>query len=95
MNESIDTSSGRARSTVAIVVPAWNEAEIITETVAALRDGLEEIGRAGEVVVVDDASDDSTGGPAVAAGGRGWCGSRSGTSRRFETPVRPPPKASS
>ena len=70
MNEPIDTSAGRARRTVAIVVPAWNEAKVITETVAALRDGLAEIGRSGEVVVVDDTSDDSTGALAVAAGAR-------------------------
>lgn len=70
MSESIDTPSGRARSTVAIVVPAWNEASVISETVSVLRDGLEEIGRTGEVVVVDDASDDSTSELATAAGAR-------------------------
>ncbi|MCP4795721.1 MAG: glycosyltransferase, partial [Phycisphaeraceae bacterium] len=70
MNESIDTSSGRARSTVAIVVPAWNEAGVIAETVSVLRAGLDEIGRSGEVVVVDDASEDSTADLAAAAGAR-------------------------
>ena len=70
MNESIDTSSGRARSTVAIVVPAWNEAGVIAETVSVLRAGLDEIGRSGELVVVDDASEDSTADLAAAAGAR-------------------------
>jgi len=68
VNQLIDTSSGRTRSTVAIVVPAWNEAGVITETVSVLQAGLEELGRPGEVVVVDDASQDDTAALAAAAG---------------------------
>ena len=70
MIDSIETSPARATSTVAVVVPAWNESEVISETVEALRDRLREIGRRGEVVVVDDASDDDTAALATAAGAR-------------------------
>ncbi|MEW5944585.1 MAG: glycosyltransferase family 2 protein [bacterium] len=52
--------------TVSVVIPAFNEADVIAETVAAVR----ALGTADEVVVVDDGSADATGGEALRAGAR-------------------------
>src|SRR3954466_8535791 len=48
---------------LSVVVPAYNEEKVIAGTVMALRDMLESDGRPYEVVIVDNASTDST--PAV------------------------------
>jgi dolichyl-phosphate beta-glucosyltransferase len=45
---------------MSVVVPAYNEEQTIVDTVAALRDRLEEAGRPYEIVVVDNASEDRT-----------------------------------
>lgn len=53
-----------------IVVPAYNEAKAIGETMASLKDMLAKAGIDGEIVVVDDGSKDGTGEAAEAAGAR-------------------------
>ncbi|RPG19668.1 MAG: glycosyltransferase [Phycisphaera sp. TMED9] len=53
---------------VAVVIPAWNEAEDIEATVSTLRDGLAELGRSSELLVVDDSSEDDTAAIAEGAG---------------------------
>ncbi len=64
--------SGGASSGVrlSVVLPAFREAEIIADTLAALRDGLSgaAAGDALEIIVVDDGSDDATVERARAAG---------------------------
>ena len=51
---------------VSVVIPAWNEAEHIARTVAALREALGPHTAACEFVLVDDGSDDGT--PEIMAG---------------------------
>ena len=46
---------------VSVVIPAYNEAEVIAPTVGAVAAALESAGREYEIVVVDDASTDGTG----------------------------------
>jgi len=53
---------------VSVVIPCLNEAETIAECVTRARAVLDESGRAGEVIVVDNASDDGSGDIARAAG---------------------------
>lgn len=55
---------------LSVIVPAYDEADRIAETVRRLRDELAEVGAEGglEVVVVDDGSVDDTAGAAIAAG---------------------------
>ncbi len=53
---------------VSIVIPCLNEAATIAECVTSARTVLEENGYAGEVIVVDNASDDGSGDIARAAG---------------------------
>ena len=48
------------RPWLSVVVPAYNEEEAIVPTVSAAREWLERSGRPYEVVVVDNASEDST-----------------------------------
>lgn len=55
---------------LAIVVPAFNEAQAIGATIAALKAMLARTGIDGEIVVVDDGSKDGTGDAAEAAGVR-------------------------
>ena len=47
---------------VSVVIPAHNEAEVIAPTVGAVAAALEAAGRDYEVLVIDDASTDGTGG---------------------------------
>ncbi len=54
---------------VSIVIPCLNEAATIAECVTSARTVLEENGYAGEVIVVDNGSDDGSGD--IARGGRG------------------------
>jgi dolichyl-phosphate beta-glucosyltransferase len=55
---------------LSVVVPAYDEADRIGDTVRRLRDGLEGVAANGgaEIVVVDDGSDDGTADAALAAG---------------------------
>jgi putative flippase GtrA len=55
---------------LSVVVPAYQEADRIGDTVRRLRDGLEGVAANGgaEIVVVDDGSDDGTADAALAAG---------------------------
>jgi glycosyltransferase involved in cell wall biosynthesis len=55
---------------VSVVIPCLNEAEQISECVLTARRTLEEAGLAGEVVVVDNDSDDGSGELAAKAGAR-------------------------
>jgi len=45
---------------ISVIVPAWNEADELPRTLAALQRALGELGRAAEIVVVDNASTDGT-----------------------------------
>jgi len=60
-----------SRSDFAVLVPAYNEAAVITDLVTELRAGFERYGLTGEVIVVDDGSTDGTGDLAETAG-EGW-----------------------
>jgi glycosyltransferase involved in cell wall biosynthesis len=48
------------REDFAVVVPAFDEAEVIADTVIALREAFDRYGLGGEVIVVDDGSRDDT-----------------------------------
>jgi glycosyltransferase involved in cell wall biosynthesis len=58
------------RGRVSVVIPCLNEAENIERCVAAARDALEGAGLAGEVLVVDNASEDESAELARGAGAR-------------------------
>ncbi|HSH76291.1 MAG TPA: glycosyltransferase family 2 protein [Longimicrobiales bacterium] len=60
-----------ARRDFTVIVPAFNEAPVVPELVRELRDTFERHGLAGDVVLVDDGSDDGTAEAAVRAAG-GW-----------------------
>ncbi len=49
-----------AATTIAIVIPAYDEAACLRDAIMAALDYLDERGRSGEVVVVDDGSSDDT-----------------------------------
>lgn len=53
---------------ISIVIPAYNEAEVIERSISELRDSLTKHGLAAEIVVVDDGSADGTGELAKQAG---------------------------
>jgi glycosyltransferase involved in cell wall biosynthesis len=59
-----------ARPPVSVVIPCLNEAETIEECVHRARDALDVSGILGEVIVVDNNSDDGSGELAAAAGAR-------------------------
>ncbi|MDA0328730.1 MAG: glycosyltransferase family 2 protein [Gemmatimonadetes bacterium] len=52
--------SNQKRSDFTVVVPAFNEAPVIPDLVRELRASFERHGLAGEVILVDDGSDDGT-----------------------------------
>lgn len=61
------------RRDFAVVVPAYNEAEVIPDLVRELHEAFQRHGLAGEVLLVDDGSTDGTGDLAAAeAATRGW-----------------------
>jgi len=45
---------------ISVIVPAWNEAKELPRTLSLLQGALGELGRAAEIVVVDNASTDGT-----------------------------------
>jgi glycosyltransferase involved in cell wall biosynthesis len=49
-----------AEPKVSVIVPAWNEADELPRTLLVLQCALGELGRAAEIVVVDNASTDGT-----------------------------------
>lgn len=53
---------------ISIVIPAYNEAEVIERSISELRDSLTKHGLTAEIVVVDDGSADGTGELAKKAG---------------------------
>ncbi|QGM22571.1 glycosyltransferase [Spiribacter sp. 2438] len=55
---------------LSVVIPAWNEAGFLPETLAALDNALSEAGIHAEVIVVDNASTDDTAAVAAAMGVR-------------------------
>jgi glycosyltransferase involved in cell wall biosynthesis len=55
---------------VSILVPAYNEAGAIGETVRQIRKAVDPLGKDYEIIVIDDASDDETSSLAEAAGAR-------------------------
>lgn len=56
---------------ISVVIPAYNEADAIASTIESVREVLAKSAMAdAEIVVVDDGSDDGTGGLATAAGAR-------------------------
>ena len=57
MNES---TPAPARCDIAVVVPAWNEAESLPELVARIDEAITAMGRTWEVWIVDDGSSDGT-----------------------------------
>jgi glycosyltransferase involved in cell wall biosynthesis len=68
-----DRLSESMRRDFAVIVPAFDEADVIGETIGALRDAFERYGLSGEVVVIDDGSSDGTAEAAERAG-KGWEG---------------------
>jgi glycosyltransferase involved in cell wall biosynthesis len=70
---------------LSIVIPCLNEAETIGQCVVAARRALEDAGIVGEVVVVDNDSDDSSGLLAEAAGARVIFEPRRGYGRAYLT----------
>jgi len=59
--EAAGSLSPEMRRDFAVVVPAYNEAPVIPELIAGLKSAFKEFELAGEVILVDDGSDDGTG----------------------------------
>lgn len=62
--------SGTEAPGLSVIIPAWNEADYLPETLAALRAAVADLAIVAEVIVVDNASDDSTAAVARASGAR-------------------------
>ena len=69
--EAAGTLSTDMRRDFAVVVPAYNEAPVIPELIEALKTTFREMKLEGEVLLVDDGSDDGTGDLAEREG-EGW-----------------------
>jgi glycosyltransferase involved in cell wall biosynthesis len=69
--EAAASLSPEMRRDFAVVVPAFNEAPVIPELMAALRDAFETFGLEGQVILVDDGSTDGTADLAESEG-EGW-----------------------
>jgi len=67
--EAAGSLSPEMRRDFAVVVPAYNEAPVIAELISALRNAFQEFELAGEVILVDDGSDDGTADLAEREGG--------------------------
>jgi len=63
------------RRDFAVVVPAYNEAPVVVALIAELRRAFEEFDLDGEVILVDDGSDDGTADLAEREG-EGWANLR-------------------
>ncbi|WP_018880728.1 MULTISPECIES: glycosyltransferase [unclassified Thioalkalivibrio] len=50
----------RRAPTLSVIIPAWNEAEWLPRTLAAVQDALSAVDRPSEIIVVDNASTDAT-----------------------------------
>lgn len=59
--EAANSLTPEMRRDFAVVVPAFNEAPMVPELIQALRSSFQELGLEGEVILVDDGSDDDTG----------------------------------
>jgi len=59
--EAADRLSARSRRDFCVVIPAFNEAEMVADLVRELRAGFEKYDLSGEVILVDDGSTDGTG----------------------------------
>lgn len=66
----IDENNPRSMPTVSFVVPAYNEEALIGRTLTAIQDATRALGERIEIIVVDDASTDSTATIATAHGAR-------------------------
>jgi glycosyltransferase involved in cell wall biosynthesis len=67
--------SSEMRRDFAVVVPAYNEAPVVPDLIRELRGAFEEFQLEGEVILVDDGSDDGTGDLAQREG-EGWANLR-------------------
>ena len=69
--EAAGSLSPEMRRDFAVVVPAYNEAPVVAELIAALKRAFQEFELDGEVILVDDGSDDGTADLAEREG-EGW-----------------------
>ena len=69
--EAAESLTPDMRRDFAVVVPAYNETPVIPELIGALRDAFGKYALDGEVILVDDGSDDGTGDLAEEVG-EGW-----------------------
>ena len=81
----ISSSANAAALDVSVVIPCLNEAESIEECVAAARKALDDGHYDGEIVVVDNGSEDGSGDLAAAAGARVVHERRRGYGRAYLT----------
>lgn len=73
--EAAGSLSPEMRRDFAVVVPAYNEAPVLPELIGALKKGFQDFDLDGEVILVDDGSDDGTGDLAEREG-EGWANLR-------------------
>lgn len=62
--------AAQPRPSLAIIIPAWNEADYLPGTLAATTTAVEQLAEPVEIIVVDNASTDATGRIAAAHGAR-------------------------
>jgi glycosyltransferase involved in cell wall biosynthesis len=73
--EAAESLSPEMRRDFAVVVPAYNEAPMVPELISGLKKAFQEFELEGEVILVDDGSDDGTGELAEREG-EGWANLR-------------------
>jgi len=73
--EAAGSLSPEMRRDFAVIVPAYNEAPVIPELIRELKEAFQEFELEGEVILVDDGSDDGTGELAEREG-EGWANLR-------------------
>ena len=69
--DAADSLTPDMRRDFAVVIPAYNEAPVVPELIGALRDSFRKYSLEGEIILVDDGSDDGTGDLAEELGA-GW-----------------------